>query len=92
MPIITALRVQTGGEDQVSLYLDDEFAFDLPLTLRGWIAYRAGVVRARDQGFGQQEQGTGLLTTGRLITCHSDPAVPKKSADILSNQVFRISW
>jgi len=31
MPIITALRVQTGGEDRVSLYLDDEFAFDLPL-------------------------------------------------------------
>lgn len=31
MPIITALRVQTGGKGRVSLYLDDEFAFDLPL-------------------------------------------------------------
>ena len=31
MPIITALRVQSGGEDRVNLYLDDKFAFDLPL-------------------------------------------------------------
>ena len=31
MPIITALRVQTGGDDRVNLYLDDKFAFDLPL-------------------------------------------------------------
>ncbi len=31
MPIITALRVKTGRKDRVSLYLDDEYAFDLPL-------------------------------------------------------------
>lgn len=31
MPIITALRVQSGGGDRISLYLDDKYAFDLPL-------------------------------------------------------------
>lgn len=31
MPIITGLRVQRKGRDRVSLYLDDAFAFDLPL-------------------------------------------------------------
>ena len=31
MPIITALQVQSGDKDRVSIFLDDECAFELPL-------------------------------------------------------------